>query len=297
MLSFILDELSNKVEALSTGLCYSRCMTSSIRLVGIDVDGTLVGASGKVHPRVWAAAERARAMGIHLALCSGRPAFGTALEFARRLDASGWHVFQNGASVVNLGTGESRSATLPRECVEVLIAQARDTGRVLELYSDKDYVAESTHEWASEHAVLLGVPFVRRPFESLEGAAERAQRLLTVDEADRVRAAIPSGVEVAQSTSPLMPETQFVGITRKGVSKGSAMRAVAGEYGIELRDVMYIGDAGNDLPALEVVGHAVAMGDASAAVRASAEHIVPGPEEGGVAAALDIAMATFTAAR
>jgi Cof subfamily protein (haloacid dehalogenase superfamily) len=272
-------------------------MTSSIRLIGIDVDGTLVGASGKVHPRVWVAAERARDLGIHLALCSGRPAFGHAIELARRLDAGGWHVFQNGASVVSLGSGESRSAPLPRACVDRMIAQARDTGQVLELYSDQDYVVESTGEWAREHADLLGVPFDSRPFESLQGTVVRAQWLVSAAEADRVRATIPSGVEIAQSTSPLMPGTQFVGVTRKGVSKGTAMEAIAGEYRVELRDVMYIGDAGNDLPALERVGHPVAMGDASPAVRTSAKYTVPGPEAGGVADALDIAMATYSAAR
>jgi len=72
-----------------------------IHLVGIDVDGTLLGSSGNVHPEVWGVAQRARTAGIHLALCSGRPAFGLALEYARRLDADGWHVFQNGASIVN----------------------------------------------------------------------------------------------------------------------------------------------------------------------------------------------------
>jgi Cof subfamily protein (haloacid dehalogenase superfamily) len=268
-------------------------MTSSIRLIGIDVDGTLVGASGKVHPRVWGAAERARDMGIHLALCSGRPAFGIAVDYARRLDAGGWHVFQNGASVVNLGTGESQSTPLPRECVDMMIAQARDTGHVLELYSDQDYVVESAGDWAREHAKLLGVPFEARRFESLQGPAVRAQWLVSAADADRVRATIPAGVEVAQSTSPLMPETQFVGVTRKGVSKGSAMQAIAAAYHVELRDVMYIGDAGNDLPALEIVGHGVAMGGASPAVRASAQHTVASPEDGGVADALEIAMASY----
>jgi Cof subfamily protein (haloacid dehalogenase superfamily) len=291
--------MSKKLDALSTGLQPASATVAgmTIRLIGIDVDGTLVGASGKVHPRVWAAAERAREMGIHLTLCSGRPAFGLALEYARRLDAGGWHVFQNGASVVNLRTGESRSAALPRECVDVMIAQARDTGRVLELYSDKDYVAESTSDWAREHADLLGVAFARRPFESLTGAVVRAQWLVSAADADRVRATIPPGVEVAQSTSPLMPETQFVGVTRKGVSKGTAMRAIADEYAVELRDVMYIGDAGNDLPALEVVGHPVAMGGASPAVRAAAKSTVAAPEDGGVADALDLAMTTYSEAR
>lgn len=271
--------------------------TSSIRLIGIDVDGTLVGAAGKVHPRVWTAAERARDVGIHLVLCSGRPAFGTAVDYARRLDCTGWHVFQNGASVVNLGSGESRSTPLPPACVDMMIAQARDTGYVLELYTDQDYAFESTGEWAREHADLLGVPFEPRPFESLQGPVVRAQWLVTDAEVDRVRATISSDVEIAQSSSPLMPGTHFVGVTRQGVSKGSAMQAIAGEYRVQLREVMYIGDAGNDLPALQVVGHPVAMGGASPAVRASAKDIVPGPEEGGVADAFEIAIRTHRAPR
>jgi Cof subfamily protein (haloacid dehalogenase superfamily) len=267
-------------------------MSSSIRLVGIDVDGTLVGPSGIVNPKVWTAAERARNTGIHLTLCSGRPAFGTALDYARRLEPRGWHVFQNGASVVNLGSGESRSTPLPRQCVDQMLAQARSTGRVLELYSDGDYVTESTSDWAREHAELLGVPFEPRRFESLKGAVVRAQWLVTAAEAERTRVTLPAGVEIAQSTSPLMPTTQFVGVTRKGVSKGSAMTSIAAEYRIELRDVMYIGDAGNDLPALSVVGYPVSMGDAASAVRAVAKHAVAPPDDGGVAEALDLAIAT-----
>ena len=52
-----------------------------IRLVGIDVDRTLVGSAGSAPERVWRAAERARAAGIRLALCSGRPAFGVTGSF------------------------------------------------------------------------------------------------------------------------------------------------------------------------------------------------------------------------
>jgi len=50
-----------------------------------------------------------------------------------------------------------------------------------------------------------------------------------------------------------------VGITPAGVSKGSAVRTVAEQYGIHLNDVMYVGDAENDLSALQIVGHPVAM--------------------------------------
>ena len=77
-------------------------------LIFIDVDGTLVGTENRVLPEVWAAAARARAAGVKLVLCSGRPEFGRARAYAERLDAEGWHVFQNGSSVVNLASGASR---------------------------------------------------------------------------------------------------------------------------------------------------------------------------------------------
>jgi Cof subfamily protein (haloacid dehalogenase superfamily) len=264
----------------------------AVHLVGIDVDGTLVGASGEVSPEVWKAAEAARVKGIHLALCSGRPAFGKALEYAHRLDAEGWHAFQNGASIVNLKTGESRSIPLPSAAVKLFIAEARATENVLELYNDKGWVTESTAAWAEDHAKLLGVKFEPRPFETLEGPAVRAQWLLTSVEAKQMMSSIHPGLEVAQSTSPLMPDTQFVGFTHEGVSKASAMRTIAEQYGIDLKDVMYIGDSGNDLPALRVVGHPVAMGNATPAVIAAAARTVASDEEAGVAQALRIAIAS-----
>jgi Cof subfamily protein (haloacid dehalogenase superfamily) len=262
-----------------------------IRLVGIDVDGTLVGASGQVAPRVWDAAGRAREAGIHLALCSGRPAFGIAHDYARRLDAGGWHVFQNGASVVHLATGESRSVPLPPPAVQAFIQEARASGNVLELYSDTAYVTESTAEWAKVHAELLGLPYDPRPFESLQGPIVRAQWVICADEARKVMSVPHPGLEIAQSTSPLMPGTQFVGLTNAGVSKGSGIRAVAEQYGVALDEVMYIGDAGNDLSALAVVGYPVAMANAHPVVLAATPHHVGHVDEGGLADALERAMA------
>jgi len=259
-----------------------------IRLIGIDVDGTLVGSSGLVPPAVWQAAEQARAAGIRLALCSGRPAFGIALDYARRLDQDGWHVFQNGASVVHLGAQQSRSTTLPVAAVNELIVQARATQHVLELYSDSSYVVESTAAWASEHADLLGVPFKAQPFEALTQPVVRAQWLLAPDDAARVAA--PRGLEMAQSSSPLMPDVRFVGLTREGVSKGSAIRELAAAYQIELQDIMYVGDSGNDLSALRIVGWPVAMANADPAVIQAAGRTAGHVEEGGLVQALRMAL-------
>ena len=261
-----------------------------IRLLGIDVDGTLLGSSGDVLPEVWDASERARSSGIRLILCSGRPAFGRTLEYARRLDADGWHVFQNGASIVDVATGESRSTPLPLDSVRACAARARSTGDLLELYTDSEFANESGSAVAREHARHLGVPFEVRPFESLTRPIVRAQWLLSHEAARQLASAPHPGLEVALSTSPLMPDTTFVGITVAGVSKGSAIRTVASEYGIDLKDAMYVGDGENDLSALQAVGHPVAMANAAPSVLQLARYTVGHVDEGGLAEAMDLAM-------
>jgi Cof subfamily protein (haloacid dehalogenase superfamily) len=264
--------------------------TSTIGLIGIDVDGTLVGSGGVIHPSVWDAVRRASESGIHLALCSGRPAFGLALEYARRLEAGGWHVFQNGASIVNLASSQSRSTPIPGPWITTLIAQARQRQEVLELYSDTTWVAESHSELAREHGALLGVGFTPQPFESLTQPIVRAQWLLSPASAMELKPEDYPGLEMAISTSPLMPETRFVGLTREGITKGTAMRGIAAEYGVSLENVMYVGDAGNDLSALRIVGHPIAMGNADPVVIQTAKHTVDDVDRGGLAQAIQIAV-------
>ena len=261
-----------------------------IRLVCIDVDGTLVGSSGTVHPAVWVAADRARAAGIRLAVCSGRPSFGTTRDYAVRLDPDGWHIFQNGASVVHFASRRSLSTALAPATVSLLVERARAQSRLLELYTDDDYACESTSDRARAHAALLGVPFEPRPFESLEGPIVRAQWLVSHEEVGGVVAEPHPGLEVSPSTTPVMPDTHFVNLTAKGVDKSSAVRVVAAEYRVSLDEVMFVGDGLNDATSMRLVGYPVAMGDAEPAAREAARREVAVADDAGLAEALELAV-------
>ena len=260
-----------------------------VRLICIDVDGTLVGSSGGVLPEVWDAAARARAAGIRLAICSGRPAFGATREYAACLDAEGWHVFQNGASVVHVATGASRSRGLPPGAEEALVARARATGRTLELYTDAEYAVERDTDRARRHADLLGIPFAPRALTSLPTPAVRAQWLVAREEEHAVLAEPHEGLNLAPSVSPVMPDTTFVNITAAGVDKAGAVLAVAEAYGVPPGRVMMVGDGDNDAPAMRAVGAAVAMGNAEPAARAAARHHGAHVDEGGLLEAFELA--------
>ena len=261
-----------------------------ISLLCADVDGTLVGTNGVVHPAIWPAAERARAAGMQIALCSGRPAFGLARSYAERLAPDGWHVFQNGASVMHLASGRTRSASFPAATIEYLVGRARQTNRVLELYTDVDFVVEIDSDDTRAHAALLGVPFVAGSFEAMTAPVVRAQWLLSRADADRVLAEPHPGIELSPSTSPVMPDTLFVSLMVPGIDKGVGVAAIAKEYGFALDDVMFVGDAWNDAPALRRVGHPVAMGNGEPEVRALAKRVVGHVDDGGLAQAIDLAL-------
>jgi Cof subfamily protein (haloacid dehalogenase superfamily) len=257
-----------------------------IPLVFIDVDGTLVGSDGSVHPRVWDACAEARLQGVRLAISSGRPGFGITRDMAARLDPDGWHIFQNGASIVHLGNGDSRSTPLPVAAAESLIARARDVGRLIEVYADDNYAWEGPPERARAHAELLGIPFEPRPIDRLKGKIVRAQYLIAHEETESVTSEPHEGLEVSGSTSPVMPDTRFLNYTAAGVTKASAVKAVVQEYGLDLADVMFVGDGWNDAQAMRAVGWPVAMGNAEAEARAAARYTVGHVDHGGLADAI-----------
>jgi len=261
-----------------------------VRLVCIDVDGTLVGTGGRIAERIWPAAALLARAGIPVALCTGRPAFGITRTYAERLAADGWHVFQNGASLVRLSTNESRSFALRPETVMDLKTRSKRTGRILELYSDHFYAVESTSERAALNAELLGVPFVARSLDAVEWPVVRAQWIIPADELGAVMSEPHHGFDLGPSTGPDAPDTYFVNLTPPGIDKASGIRALCEIYGCSLQDVMFVGDGLNDLSAMRIVGAPVAMGNADPEVRALAKYQVDDVDSGGLADALGLAL-------
>lgn len=264
--------------------------TMPLGLVCLDVDGTLVGAGGQPTVGVWAAADRARQGGIHLAICTARLGLGSAWDWAVGLDPDGWHMFQTGASIIHTGTGETRSTLLPEGAAEAVEKTAKNRGWIFELYADRDYIVDSDDSIAVQHAALLGIDYVWRTADDLDGAALRAQIIVSDDDVDDAVASVPSGCTASAATSPIIPGYHFVSITADTVSKASGVRALAALLNLPMDRVMMVGDGQNDVSALEAVTHSVAMGNAHDDAIAVSKYRVAHVDDDGVAEALDLAL-------
>ncbi|GIW24251.1 HAD family hydrolase [Meiothermus sp.] len=265
-------------------------MNKPIQLVLIDVDGTLFGPDG-VPQCAWEAAKRARAAGLHLSICTGRPGRGFALEYAQRLDPDGLHIFESGAVIVS-GRGEVvQVSTLPRLTYTKLLEQSRLYQVPFEVYTaDGGFFRESEHPDLLFHESMLGfgaevcdlmeladrvirVQFVWRPSPAWQQARHR---ILQMPE-----------VELHEATSPGMPGVGFSSVTAAGVSKRAAAEWVATQLGLDLSRCAMVGDGENDLELIRAARLGIAMGNAPESVKKAADRVVGSVDACGLEEALD----------
>ncbi len=266
-----------------------------IDLICLDVDGTLIGQSPEIHERVWQAARKAQQAGIHLAICTGRPGLGPTKGYAEALDPQGWHIFQGGASLYHLPTGEEKSHPLTAEQIQQLCDLQAQHGWVLEWYSGEDFTCDAVEgeslQLAVDHAGLIGVEHIPRARTELKGQPVRAQWVVTSAQLEQVLATAPADLNYASATSPSVPGAHFVSVTAAGVNKCSAIETLASDIlGTSLARTMMVGDGQNDLSALHMVGYPVAMENADPLLFEVARYRAGHVENGGAADAILKAM-------
>ncbi len=265
-----------------------------IKLIFVDVDGTLHGPNG-VPECAWQAAERARAAGLHLTLATGRPSAGVSLEYARRLDPEGHHIFHQGAAVVSSAGVAEYAVPFPQTDQHDLVDLARSAALPLEVYTAEGgfYV----ERWSSDldnHGRLLEVNIEHADlhFTRLLGTVIRLQWVARPSSAwERVRRIVDEAYLGRLSwhvgTSPATPGVIYASLLRRDAGKLAAARWLTHKLGISLAETAMIGDGENDLELLEAAGVGVAMGNAPASVRRAAAKTVADVSDCGFAQAID----------
>ncbi|QBJ96996.1 hypothetical protein ERC79_14325 [Rhodococcus sp. ABRD24] len=259
------------------------------RLVVTDLDGTLLTSHKTVSAATVAALRAARDAGLHLAVASARPL--RLIESVLSpvvLDLLSAVIVSNGAAIV-----DPRSKGGPLHEVAVSADAGGDLIRVLRRrWPDAGFGWEFGTHFACDPEFLTLTrteTILRDPHPDLVAAGPAApvhQLVMAVpgrvprDLVDVVAAALGESFAVTDSLGGV------VEISLARADKGAAAHWLAQSLEFSMDQVIAFGDEHNDLPLLTRAGVGVAMGNASAPVRAAATAVTTSNDEDGVASFL-----------
>jgi len=273
-----------------------------IRLIGIDVDGTLLDSQGQMPEANRLAIHEAVAAGVHVALVTGR-SFPFARPVADHLPATLSLIVSNGAVERSLdGATLARrllhrrvardvlTATLPHRDNAALIFD-RDVERQV-IFETMDWEHPGRRRyWSRNHShIAQSVPLedalTEDPIQVMFNGSVEAMRPLA--ESLRKQMVGNSGT---RTYSVLMTEYEsrdfsLVDVTAPDATKGRALAWRAEQLGLTADQVMAIGDNFNDLEMLEFAGTPVVMGNAVEPLKARGWHVTAHQNEAGVAQAI-----------
>ena len=266
------------------------------RLLLLDIDGTLIGRNHATPSvRVREALKSAMALGVRVALCTGRP-WTSLSKIARPLDLVGPHIAFDGALVMANGEEAIYRMPIASTAARALVDASRVLGVTVEIYLADAHFIEQKNAESTKHASLIGVEPIVRSLdavlaEAAEGAIIKGQVIGTGDVGrDRIHALEALGLPLRfgwAKPPPGFGDVDYVNVTHSLVSKGAALTELCRAIDIPIAETFAAGDGANDIPLLEAAGWAVAMGNAVESLKNVADVIAPSVDDDGLAWAIE----------
>lgn len=256
-------------------------------LVVSDVDGTLVDKQKQLTPATVEAVRRLRNAGFKFTIISARPMSGLApIVAGLGLDVpvgafNGGLVYYPGGEVICRHVVD---ADVARGAIALAKGVPVDTW----VFAQDQWFASTARgaHVASERVASNQEPALRDDFTDL---LEHADKITFVsDDAavlDGLRDAVLQRFE--GKATIVKSQTYYLDITATSANKGDGVARLAAAIGVPLDRTIVIGDQANDLAMFDRAGRAIAMGNATDAVKARAADVTTGNDADGVAHAID----------
>lgn len=269
-------------------------MKMDVRMLALDIDGTLMDARKRFPEVNCRALRQCEARGIRVALVSGR-SFELMRQFARELGVHPLMAACNGARIEAGENGPTLAeSTFSRADAERVCRTLEASGMYFNSYRrGKCYMGNPEVRPSLGPRYAHHVPGVcGDPGFPYETVCDR--RRLLGEGMDGVYKFVVMGAPYDSGFARIRAKLADMGLSVSsasrrnmefmpaGVDKGSAVRMLCEKTGVLPAQVMAFGDQTNDIPMLNASGYPVAMENGEAAVKAAARHIAPDHNLGGV---------------
>lgn len=269
-----------------------------IKMVGFDLDGTLLTSDKRITKRTKEAVERAVRQGAVALPATGRPLSGIPKEVLE-LPGIRYALTANGARIVDVAEGK----ILHEELVSY-----ETGGKVLDIFLKYDAIVEVYYDGqgyadgeklAHIERYLPGSPMAkyvtdtRKPVADVRAFYDGQRR--PTDKVQAVFATLDDReTAIEEIKSALSGEVEITGallnnieVNARGVNKGKGLLMLGELLGIKREEIMACGDGANDLEMLKMAGLGVAMENALDDVKEAGDVLTASNDEDGVAKAIE----------
>lgn len=251
-----------------------------IRMIALDIDGTLVDDDLALGERTRAAIGRAVHRGIRVSLVTGRMT-SSAVRFAATLGLHDPVVGYQGALARDMPVRTDRLGRLLRhiplaaEVGREVVAWSRSVGLDPHINHLEQLVIPADDPQVDDYSAFLGTRAIRVR-DLGRWIQHPITKIVAVGPPGRPNALLAGARDLFRGRADVtVAHPRFLEFVAPGVSKGQAVRWLARRHGIRLGQVLAIGDQLNDVEMLAAVGHGTAMPHAPGEVIAAARYIAP----------------------
>ena len=270
-------------------------INTRIRLITVDMDGTLLDENSKITQRTLDTIAKAQARGIVFSICTGR-FFENASILLRDHGLDCPLISFNGAKTSLAPFGESiTSHKMPKEAalavfwrLEELDAHYFIFGEGFVVISHDGDLHHSQKDFGTRMETEANTSYFYGKEACLKAIIGGIYKFYIHTDNDSLKLSrIRDGLQTIANVNLTQSSSTNIEIMPQGIDKGIGVKNLAGYLSIPLAAVMAIGDQDNDLPMLQTAGLSVAMGNATPEIKAMADVITLSNADDGVAAAIE----------
>jgi 5-amino-6-(5-phospho-D-ribitylamino)uracil phosphatase len=270
-----------------------------IKLIAMDIDGTLLDSKHQLPPENARAIAEASARGIEIMLVTGRR-FDSARNVAGELGCDVHLIVSNGALIKSARGETEQRSLLPAPTARRVLDATPEYRACSGVIFDRPREAQIVFEQVDWQGPFVG-DYLRRHREHVAEIAPLADCLNGEDPVEILFIAECAKVRRVMSVLEAMPEApeftlalteyeardlSMLDVLRRGVTKGAALVEWARGRGIARDEIMAVGDNWNDREMLAFAGLPVVMGNSVAELKSLGYAITSTNDEGGLAAAI-----------
>lgn len=263
-----------------------------IKIITIDLDGTLLTSEKKITEHTIQTLRKAKAQGVRVVLCTGRP-----LTFIMDLidqiglqDPGDYSITFNGGLIQKNDTGEIVAEhTISKSQIEQFLAVTSSLDLPLDainmetVYQIVDAQGKTISQYGSINPKMN---YKQVSFKELPDIP--FNKLVVATDADFLMNQVKKMPPEIHNTFNLMKSRPILlEVVLREIGKDKAIAQLIDLLGIKQEEVMAIGDEENDLAMIQYAGLGVAMGNASETVKKAADVITKTNDADGVAAAVE----------